>query len=346
MQARRVSRDGEPKADPARGAAARSLQPHIGFDHAGQRFFRNAGAVVLDLDERPAVLGEPGVKWESPKRPFVKGVEFPVKVELTSSTTEELPVWMAEPSAFTVNGKPLGKRSSGKLLLVAGAKLVLEYDLAPVLSEAVDAAREFKLGFADGKGGAEVAVACMEAAPAGLKFLELPAEQLGQYQVLLLTNRGAMRVELWPDAAPNHVRNFLDLAYTKFYDGSLFHRVSPTFMIQGGDPNTKTDNQAGWGMGNGPRMLKAEFSKKRHEKGVLSMARGSDENSASCQFFVMTGSAPHLDGKYSAFGKLLDGLDTLDLIANAKGLVGADNTVRPRDPQKIVSATVIRTPSK
>jgi peptidyl-prolyl cis-trans isomerase B (cyclophilin B) len=151
---------------------------------------------------------------------------------------------------------------------------------------------------------------------------------------------------MWPDVAPGHVRNFLDLCYTKFYDGMLFHRVKNDFMIQGGDPNTKTDNQASWGMGNGPRMLKAEFSKKHHERGVLSMARSQDENSASCQFFVMTGTAPFLDGKYSTFGKLLDGDDTLGAIGNAKGLVGGDGTIRPKEPQKVLSAIVIRAPAK
>ena len=294
-----------------------------------------------------ALYGEPGVKWNAPQGPYVKGVPYVVHVELTGSDKlEELPVWMVEPAAFTADGKTLGKRSSGKLMLGPGARFNLDLDLSPALAEVKTEGGQLKLGYADGKAGAEIKVACLEAAPAGLDFLKMPAEELAHYQVLLLTNRGAMRFELWPDVAPEHARNWLDLCYTKFYDGTLFHRVSPAFMIQGGDPNTKSDNQASWGMGNGPRTLKAEFNKKHHEKGVLSMARSGDPNSASCQFFVMTAQAPHLDGQYSAFGKLLDGMDALDAIANAKGFAGGDGTIRPRDPQKIQNAIVLRAPAK
>jgi peptidyl-prolyl cis-trans isomerase B (cyclophilin B) len=290
-----------------------------------------------------ALYGEPTVKWTAPQT-FIKGAAFPVKIELSASTADELPVWMAEPSGFSVNGKPIGKRGSGKLQLAAGAKLTLEFDLAPELGESA-AGKEFKLGFGDGKGGPEIAVALMEAAPAGLDFMKMEPADLAKYQVLLVTNRGTMRFEVWPDVAPGHVRNFLDLCYTKFYDGTLFHRVKNDFMIQGGDPNTKSDNQASWGMGNGPRMLKAEFSKKHHERGVLSMARGQDNDSASCQFFVMTGTAAFLDGQYSTFGKMLDGNDTLTAIGTAQGQVAGDRTVRPREPQKILSAIVIRAPA-
>jgi peptidyl-prolyl cis-trans isomerase B (cyclophilin B) len=290
------------------------------------------------------VYGEPTVKWTAPQT-FIKGAPFPVTVELVASSADELPVWMAEPAGFSVNGKPLAKRSSGKLQLAAGAKLTLEFDLASTLTEAA-AGKEFKLGFGDGKGGPEISVALMEAAPAGLDFMKMEPADLAKYQVLLVTNRGSMRFEVWPDVAPGHVRNFLDLCYTKFYDGTLFHRVKNDFMIQGGDPNTKSDNQASWGMGNGPRTLKAEFSKtKKHERGVLSMARGGDPDSASCQFFVMTGTAQFLDGQYSTFGKMLDGNDTLTAIGSAQGQVASDRTVRPRDPQKILSAIVIRAPA-
>jgi peptidyl-prolyl cis-trans isomerase B (cyclophilin B) len=300
--------------------------------------------IIATLALAAAIYGEPTVKWTAPQS-FVKGTSYAVRVELSSTTTGELPVWMAEASAFSVNGKPLGKRSEGKLLLVARAKLTLELDIAPLLDEAVEG-KEFKLGFADGKGGPDISVALMEAAPAGLDFMKMEPAELANYQVLMTTNRGTMRFEMWPDVAPGHVRNFLDLCYTKFYENSLFHRVKSDFMIQGGDPNTKTENQASWGSGNGPRMLKAEFSKKHHERGVLSMARSNDPDSASCQFFVMTGTAPFLDGKYTTFGKMLDGNDTLEAIGTAKGLVGGDGTVRPKEPQKILSAVVIRAPGK
>jgi peptidyl-prolyl cis-trans isomerase B (cyclophilin B) len=300
--------------------------------------------IIATLALAAVLFGEPTVKWSAPGT-YIKGAPYQVKVELSASTADELPVWMAEPAGFSINGKPIGKRSSGKLALAAGAKLTLEFDLAPALAEAAEG-KEFKLGFGDGKGGPEIAVSLMEAAPAGLDFMKMEPAELANYQVLMTTNRGTMRFEMWPDVAPGHVRNYLDLCYTKFYDGSQFHRVKSDFMIQGGDPNTKTDNQASWGMGNGPRMLKAEFSKKHHERGVLSMARGGDPDSASCQFFVMTGTAAFLDGKYSTFGKLLDGNDTLEAIGTAKGLVGGDGTVRPKEPQKILSAVVIRAPAK
>ena len=300
--------------------------------------------IIATLALAVSLFGEPTVKWTAPGT-YIKGATFQVKIELASSTADELPVWMAEPAGFTVNGKPIGKRSSGKLMLAAGAKLTLEFDLAPLLAEAADG-KEFKLGFGDGKGGPDVAVQLMEAAPSGLDFMKMEPAELANYQVLMTTNRGTMRFEMWPDVAPGHVRNYLDLCYTKFYDGALFHRVKSDFMIQGGDPNTKSDNQASWGTGNGPRTLKAEFNKKHHERGVLSMARSQDENSASCQFFVMTGTASFLDGKYTTFGKMLDGNDTLEAIGTAKGLVGGDGTVRPKEPQKILSAVVIRAPAK
>jgi peptidyl-prolyl cis-trans isomerase B (cyclophilin B) len=302
--------------------------------------------IFASLALAAALYGEPTVKWTATRATYVKGAEFPVKVELSASTAEELPVWMAEPAGFSVNGKPLGKRSSARLQLAAGAKLTLEFDLAPALAEAGAGGREFKLGYADGKGGPEISVSYFEAAPAGLDFMKMEPAELANYQVLMTTNRGLMRFEMWPDVAPGHVRNFLDLSYTKFYDGTLFHRVGPGFMIQGGDPNTKSANPGSWGTGNGPRMLKAEFSTKHHEKGVLSMARGTDNDSASCQFFVMHGVNPGLDGKYSVFGKLLDGNETLDAIAKSPGSGIDQATVRPREPQKILSALVIRAPAK
>ena len=147
------------------------------------------------------------------------------------------------------------------------------------------------------------------------------------------TTLGTMTVEFWPDVAPNHVQNFIDLSKKGFYNGLIFHRVIPDFMIQGGCPD-------GTGMGsNGSVRVKAEFNKRpdrRHTRGVFSMARSSDPNSASCQFFIVHADASHLDGQYSAFGKLTAGLDTLDKIAS---LPIARND-RPVNPPKIVKITV------
>ena len=171
----------------------------------------------------------------------------------------------------------------------------------------------------------------MQPAEAGLKFLEMPAAELAQFHVVLDTNQGEMVVEFWPDVAPDHVRNFLDLAYTGFYDKKTFHRVIPGFMIQGGCPQ-------GSGMGDGPRKLKAEFNAKKHVKGVLSMARSSNPNSASCQFFIMHAASPHLDGQYSAFGKLVSGEQTLDKIAGTR----TGHNDKPVSTQMINKATVVR----
>ena len=147
------------------------------------------------------------------------------------------------------------------------------------------------------------------------------------------TTEGTITVEFWPDVAPGHVNNFRDLSRKGFYNGLIFHRVIPKFMIQGGCPQ-------GTGTGsNGNVRLKAEFNNRpdrRHTRGVLSMARSSDPNSASCQFFIMHADSTHLDGQYSAFGKVTSGLETVDKIASAK--TGAND--RPVNPPKIVKITV------
>lgn len=147
------------------------------------------------------------------------------------------------------------------------------------------------------------------------------------------TSEGSFTVEFWPDVAPGHVNNFLDLARKNFYNGVIFHRVIPGFMIQGGDPT-------GTGTGsNGSTRLKAEFNNRpdrKHTRGVLSMARSSEPNSASCQFFVMHQDSPHLDGAYSAFGKVTSGIETVDKIVSVP--TGAND--RPKNPPKIIKITV------
>jgi peptidyl-prolyl cis-trans isomerase B (cyclophilin B) len=146
------------------------------------------------------------------------------------------------------------------------------------------------------------------------------------------TTLGSMTVEFWPDVAPLHVQNFIDLSKKGFYNGLIFHRVIRDFMIQGGCPQgTGTGN-------NGSVRLKAEFNTRpdrRHTRGVLSMARTQDPNSASCQFFIVHNDSTFLDGQYSAFGKLTAGLDTLDKIANLP-----TKNDRPLNLPKIVKITV------
>lgn len=136
---------------------------------------------------------------------------------------------------------------------------------------------------------------------------------------VIKTSEGEMVAEFWPDVAPKTVENFKKLAKAGFYDGTAFHRVIKGFMIQGGDPLTKDESkQASWGTGDPGYKIQAEFNQKSHERGVLSMARSQDPNSAGSQFFICHGSPKFLDGQYTAFGKLTKGDDVLDKIANTK----------------------------
>lgn len=281
---------------------------------------------------------EAQVKLEIAKKSYLEGAAFPVHLEITASKDGgSLPAWALSGAAFEVDGKALGERANGKFDLAPGQKLVTDIDLGPLLAKAkIDAGKPFKLALAGQVGDAPATqVSAVAAAENGLKFTDMEAAELAKFHVMLQTNQGTMELEFWPDVAPNCVRNFLDLCYTHFYDGLTFHRVMPGFMIQGGDPK-------GDGTGNGPRTLKDEFSNKKHEAGVLSMA-SSGPNTASSQFFIMHKPAPHLDGKYSAFGKLVTGLDVLEKIVNAPGkpIPGAGGN-RPNEPQKIEKATVVR----
>ena len=130
------------------------------------------------------------------------------------------------------------------------------------------------------------------------------------------TTEGEMVIEFWPDVAPGHVENFKKLARQGFYDGTCFHRVIKDFMIQGGDPLTKDPKmEARWGTGDPGYKIKAEFNDRHHDRGVLSMARSQDPNSAGSQFFICHGNPRFLDRQYTAFGKLIKGDDVLEIIA-------------------------------
>src|SRR5262252_83382 len=136
----------------------------------------------------------------------------------------------------------------------------------------------------------------------------------------LQTDDGDIQIKFFYDKAPNHVKNFVDLAAKGFYDGTLFHRVIPGFMIQGGDPYTKKpeDPNHQWGTGgDGNNHVKAEFNDTPHKRGIVSMARAADPDSASSQFFIVVKDSGYLDGKYSAFGEVISGMDVADKIANA-----------------------------
>ena len=150
-----------------------------------------------------------------------------------------------------------------------------------------------------------------------------------------MKNGGTMKAELYPEIAPETVKNFVDLAAQGFYNGLIFHRVIPGFMIQGGDPQ-------GTGMGGPGYTIKGEFSSNgfkndlKHTRGVLSMARAMDPNSAGSQFFIMHEDSPHLDGQYAAFGKVIEGIEVVDEIANVR----TDYNDRPLEPQQIEFMTV------
>jgi len=136
------------------------------------------------------------------------------------------------------------------------------------------------------------------------------------------TKFGKIELKFFPELAPNHVNNFIDLAKKGFYDGTTFHRVIPGFMIQGGDPNTKDPDRKKHGMGGPGYAVKAEFNNTPHKRGILSMARSSDPDSAGSQFFICVGDAPFLDRQYTAFGQVTSGMDVADKIVS-----------QPRDKQ-------------
>jgi cyclophilin family peptidyl-prolyl cis-trans isomerase len=150
------------------------------------------------------------------------------------------------------------------------------------------------------------------------------------------TSSGQIDIRFFPDVAPNHVKNFIDLAQRGFYDGTKFHRVIPGFMIQGGDPNTKSGAPSTWGMGGAGTNVRAEFNSVKHKRGIVSMARGGhDVNSASSQFFIMVADYPSLDGQYSVFGQVTKGMDVADKIVSAK-TVPQDRPIEPTTIDKIV----------
>jgi peptidyl-prolyl cis-trans isomerase B (cyclophilin B) len=149
-----------------------------------------------------------------------------------------------------------------------------------------------------------------------------PAEQIakedkpaaGEEIAVIETNLGRILIRFFPKVAPGHVENFKKLATKGFYDGVKFHRVIPGFMIQGGDPNSKDDNRSDDGTGGPGYKIKAEFSDTPHVRGILSMARTPDPDSAGSQFFIMVSDKAFLDGKYSVFGKVIQGMDVVDKI--------------------------------
>jgi len=152
---------------------------------------------------------------------------------------------------------------------------------------------------------------------------------------VIKTSEGDMVVQFWNDAAPNTIENFKKLARSGFYDGTIFHRIVKGFMIQGGDPNSKDPGkESSYGEGGPGYKIKAEFNDRSHERGVISMARSSDPDSAGSQFFICLASVPRLDHQYTTFGKLIKGDDVLEKIGDTP--VTRSNTGENSKPTKRV----------
>jgi peptidyl-prolyl cis-trans isomerase B (cyclophilin B) len=157
----------------------------------------------------------------------------------------------------------------------------------------------------------------------------------------ITTTEGEIVIEFWPDVAPKTVENFKTLAQKGFYDGTCFHRIIKGFMIQGGDPLTRdpaAENR--WGTGGPGYQIKAEFNDRSHQRGVISMARSANPDSAGSQFFICDGDASFLDRQYTAFGKLIKGEDVLAKIAGTP--VGSSGSGEPSKPQKRVGVVSVK----
>lgn len=150
------------------------------------------------------------------------------------------------------------------------------------------------------------------------------------------TNFGNMVFELLPNLAPETVRSFAKLAKSSFYDGTLFHRVISGFMIQGGDPNTKKPDKSKWGSGGPGYTIKAEFNSKSHLRGIVSMARAMDPDSAGSQFFIVTTDSTFLDRQYTVFAQVIEGMDVADKIVN----LSRDKNDCPNQEARMLHVTI------
>lgn len=165
------------------------------------------------------------------------------------------------------------------------------------------------------RAGLAVGILCFTAG-AGLAAEKDKAPAKGP-RAIINTKFGEIEIEFFPDKAPKHVANFIKLAKSGFYNGTIFHRVIPGFMIQGGDPNTKNlSNKEAYGMGDPGYNVNAEFNDIQHKRGIVSMARGNDPNSAGSQFFIVVENSFFLDRQYTVFGQVVKGMGVADKIVN------------------------------
>jgi peptidyl-prolyl cis-trans isomerase B (cyclophilin B) len=168
-----------------------------------------------------------------------------------------------------------------------------------------------------------LAFCCAIASPAAEDAKKEKEKSMKDEVAVIKTSEGEMIIQFWPDVAPKTVENFKELARKGFYDGTAFHRIVKGFMVQGGDPLTKdAAKESRWGTGDPGYKIKAEFNDKTHERGVVSMARSNDPDSAGSQFFICLGDAKFLDRKYTAFGKLIKGDDVLGKLGDLPTVSG------------------------
>ena len=276
---------------------------------------------------------------------YVEGESYEVRLTITAKPEKstKLPSWLLSEAGWLVDGKPLMRRpKSVDLVLLPGQSLETKLDLGPKLMERMkDDGRDFRVQFSESLTKPEQVI-WLSLPASGIDYMTLPEEQLDRYQVVFETSGGPVWIELWPDVAPNHVRNFLDLCGSGYYDGSPFHRVIPGFMVQGGKAK---DGSAA------PRKLDEEFNSRRHGAGVLSAARlGNDINSAGSEFFIVHRSSPHLDGSYTAFGQVIEGMDSVDQIVRAveihyELIKALKKNGIPINDQKAGAAIAINTPN-
>ena len=159
------------------------------------------------------------------------------------------------------------------------------------------------------------------------KFSPEEVKKMSEQRAIIHTNLGDITLRFFPEVAPNHVNNFIELAKKGFYNGTTFHRVIPGFVIQGGDPNSKDPDRSKHGMGGPGYQLKAEFNKKPHRRGTLSMARSGHPDSAGSQFFICVADVPSLDGQYTVFGEVTKGIEVADKIVS----LPRDRNDNPKD---------------
>ena len=168
------------------------------------------------------------------------------------------------------------------------------------------------------------------------EFSQEEIDEMKHKAVLIQMHDGTFMIELFPEDAPNTVNNFLKLVESGYYEGIVFHRIIPGFMIQGGDPNTKNSDKSTWGQGGPGYNLKAEFSSRSHLRGIVSMARANDPDSAGSQFFIVTSDSTFLDKQYTVFGEVIDGIEVADKIVN----LPRDGNDCPEQEVKMLEVTI------